>query len=112
MEGQTAARQGQVRGWLLLPETRRFGRRSRPPEREEEAERLPCGLPAHEEPGEEGSTSGEEEEERALPLPKDLDTARLDEMREDRCTCATTSPRISSLKRVFYDPGVTVRALR
>ena len=30
MEGQTAAGQGQVRGWLLLPETRRFGRRSRP----------------------------------------------------------------------------------
>ena len=30
MEGQTAAGQGQVRGWLLHPETRRFGRRSRP----------------------------------------------------------------------------------
>ena len=30
MEGQTAAGQGQARGWLLLPETRRLGRRSRP----------------------------------------------------------------------------------
>ena len=30
MEGQTAASKGQGRGWLLLPETRRFGRRSRP----------------------------------------------------------------------------------
>ena len=30
MEGQTAAGQGQARGWLLLPETQRFGRRSRP----------------------------------------------------------------------------------
>ena len=30
MEGQTAAGKGQGRGRLLLPETRRFGRRSRP----------------------------------------------------------------------------------
>ena len=55
----------------------------RPPEREEEEKRLPCGLPVREEPGAEGSTSGEEEEERALPLPRDLDTARLEEIRED-----------------------------
>ena len=30
MEGQTAAEQGQARWWLLLPETRRSGRRSQP----------------------------------------------------------------------------------
>ena len=61
-------------------------KRFRPPEREEKEECLPCDLPVRKEPGAEGSTSGEEEEERALPLSRDLDTARLEEMREDCCT--------------------------
>ena len=78
---------------------------------EEEAERLPYGLPVHEGPEAVGSTSGEEEEERDLPLPKDLDTARFEDIREERCTWATTPPRISSLKRASVEPGVTVRTL-
>ena len=87
-------------------------KRLRPPEQDEEAEHLPYGLPAREGPEAAGSTRGEEEEERDLPLPKDLDTARLEDIREERCTWATTSPRTSSLKRESAEPGVTVRALR
>ena len=102
MEGQTATGKGPVKGWLLLPETRGLEegadslpprKRLRPPKRDEEAECLPYGLPERGGPEAAGSTRGEEEKKRDLPLPKDLDTARLEEIREERCTWATTSPK-------------------
>ena len=54
-------------------------KRLRPPEREEEEERFPYGLPqgALEE---RGPTRGEEEEGADLPLPKERETARLEEI--------------------------------
>ena len=55
-----------------------------PPDREEEAERFPNDRPARGGPEEEGSTSGEEEEVRDLALPKERETARLEEIIEDR----------------------------
>ena len=68
-------------------------------------------MPEHEEPAAEGFTSGEEEE-RPLPLPSDLDTARFGEIRDDFCTLVTTTPKISLLKRRDSEPGDTVRACR
>ena len=59
-------------------------KRLRPPEREEDAERFSYSRPARGGPEAEGSTSGEEEEARDFPLPNDHDTARLDEIREER----------------------------
>ena len=95
MEGQTAAEQGQAGRWLLLPETRRSGRRSRPPtpprerlrllKREDEEERLRRCWPVREAPDEAGAARGEEEE-RPLPLANDLDMTRLEDMSEDCCT--------------------------
>ena len=120
MEGQTAAGKGPERGWLLLPKTRGFGRRSGPLSalealttsgREEEEERFPYGRPRGA-PNERGPTRGEEEEGIDLPLLRDRDTARLEEIWEKRCTCETTSARRSSLKRPDEDPGVTVRERR
>ena len=70
MEGQTTAGKGPGRRWLPPPETRRSGRRSppltplkrlRPPDREEEEERFPYGLPRVKE-DRRGPVSGEEEE--------------------------------------------------
>ena len=118
MEGQTTAGKGPERGWLLLrkPEGLEEGaapfpplKRLRPPEREEEEERFPHGLP-REKPDDLGPVRGEEEEEGAdLPLPRERKTARLDEIWEERWTWETTSARRSSLNKPEDDPGVTVR---
>ena len=95
MEGQTAAGQGQVRGWLLLPETRRFGRRSRPltfpkaltpsgsrlARRRQSASRT-TGL--HKEDQKRKDQPAEEEEGRDFDLPKEQETTRLEEIIEDR----------------------------
>ena len=86
-------------------------KRLRPLEREEEDERLNCGLPAREEPAGEGSTAGEEEE-RPRPWDRDLDMARFEEINDDCCTWDTTTPSISSPKRSVSDPGDTVRERR
>ena len=88
MEGQTD-RQGDgshfrkpegLEGADRLPPLKRLP----PPDREEEAERFPNDRPARGGPEEEGSTSGEEEEVRDLALPKERETARLEEIIEDR----------------------------
>ena len=56
----------------------------RPLDREEEAEHFPYDRPARGGPEKEGSTSGEEEEGRDFDLPKERETARLEEIIEDR----------------------------
>ena len=55
MEGQTTAGKGPERRWLPPPETLK---RLRPPEREEEEERFPYGLPRVKE-GRRGPERGE-----------------------------------------------------
>ena len=86
-------------------------KRLRPPDREEGEERFPYGLPRGV-PDEWGSTRGEEEEGLDLPLPKERETARLEEISEERWTWATTSAKMSSLNRPDEDPGATVRERR
>ena len=93
MEGQTTAGKGPERRWLLPSETRRCGRRSppplphlkrlRPPDREEEEECFPYGLPRAKE-DRRGPVRGEEEEEGAdLPLRRERESARLLEICEE-----------------------------
>ena len=55
-----------------------------PLDREEEAERFPDDRPARRGPEGEGSTRGEEEEARDLARPKERETARLDEIIDER----------------------------
>ena len=87
-------------------------KRLRSPDREEDAERFLYGRPARGGPEAEGFTSGEEEEVRDFPLPNKRDTARLDDISEERWTWATTSLRISSLNRPVPELGATVRDRR
>ena len=54
----------------------------------------------------------QEEEERPLPLARDLDMARLEEIKDDCCTWDKTTPSISSSKRRVSNPGDTVRERR
>ena len=76
------------------------------PEREEEEERFPDGLPRAKE-GRRGPVRGEEEEEGAdLPLRRERDNARLLEIWEELWTCETTSES----NKPEDDPGVTVRS--
>ena len=76
----------------LLPPLKRL----RPLEREEEDERLKCGLPAREEPAGKGSTTGEEEE-RPLTLARDLDMAKFEEISDDCCTWKPSRFSIASI---------------
>ena len=85
-------------------------KRLRPPEREEEEERFPDGLPRAKE-GRQGPVRGEEEEEGVdLPLRRERDNARLLEIWEELWTWETTSARSSKSNRPEDDPGVTVRS--
>ena len=89
MEGQTAAGKGQDGSYFRKPEGLEGAaplpplKRLRPPDREEEEERFPYGLPRGV-PDERGSTRGEEEEGPDLPLLKERETARLEEISEER----------------------------
>ena len=114
MEGQTTAGKGPERrcSHLRKPEGPEEGapplppqKRLRPPEREEEEERFPYGLPRVKE-GRRGPERGEEEEAGAdLPLHKERQSARLHENWEELCTWETTSES----NNPEDDPGVVVR---
>ena len=80
-----------------------------PPKREEEAERFPDNRPERGGPEVEGPTSGEEEEASDPARPKERETAKLDEIKEERCTWAMTSDSSDSSKRPVLEPGEVAR---
>ena len=82
-------------------------KRLRLPEREEEEERFPYGLPREKE-DRRGPVRGEEEG-ADLPLRRERESARLLEICEELCTWETTSERSSASNNPKDDPGVTVR---
>ena len=84
-------------------------KRLRAPEREEEEERFPYGLPRENE-GRRGPVSGEDEEAGAnLPRRKERESARLLEICEELWTWATTSAKSPESNSPEDVPGDVVR---